>query len=889
MLVRLLQDDLVDAEYRMAEDGGAGLTLAREWGPDLVLLDAMMPGLTGFDVCKQLKEHPGTADIPVLMISGMMVEERHRVTGLESGAEGYVCKPFANGELLAQVHSLLRLKRYLDQLHAEEQLLEQRLEERTRRLRASEEQFGQLFNASPDAIIVTDMQGNVLDANRAACDVTGRTHKVLGAQSLSTLVRLPDADAFFHCLSQPRGADVRCDAELLAAVESDSLPVEIRACAITYHGARAVLIHLRDIKARYDAESALRRDHEGLEALVAQRTREMEDAMRAVQESDERHRLIAENSYELVAEFDRESTYLYANARHREILGYEPEELLAHRLIDLLEEEDGLLIQQLFDAIAAAPGVIHRSSFRIDAKHGDTRWLECAGRAYRTLAGLRIVLTFLDVTERRKILGELNESRRNFHAIVEKSSEGILVVDRDALIVYANPEAARLMGHAVDALECTRFDYTLKVGRPLEIIFDTETEAPVITEAVVAHTEWNAQPAYLVSLRDITARKAMEKNMLRSENLAAVEVLAGGIAHDFNNLLSGIIGNLSFAKNEKTNRSDIEGVLAEAERAALRAKTLTQQLLTFSKGGNPLRKTASVTEVARETAGFSLAGSKNKLEFSTDEDVWPAYVDLGQISQVIENLVINADQAMAGSGRVRVHVANYDCRNDGDTRGNALETGRYVRIEVADEGPGIPEDLLNRIFEPYFTTKNEGSGLGLAICYSIVSKHGGHIAVQSREGEGTTFDVYLPASDAPLSAGVAETLPTVQGDGHVLVMDDEDFIRSLLGKMLTALGYTVAFAADGEEALSLYGEAMRGPRPFDVVLLDLTVPGGMGGEETLRELRRMDPNVCAVVSSGYSDAPVVSAYAKYGFRGGIAKPYDMGELSRVLSKVIGRR
>ena len=325
-------------------------------------------------------------------------------------------------------------------------------------------------------------------------------------------------------------------------------------------------------------------------------------------------------------------------------------------------------------------------------------------------------------------------------------------------------------------------------------------------------------------------------------------------------------------------------VLKEAEHAALRAKSLTQQLLTFAKGGAPTLKVASVPDLLKETAAFVLAGSKSACRFQIAPDLWQAFMDDMQISQVIENLVINAHQAMPQGGSIDV-VAGNVVMDTASAVARKLQPGNYVRIAITDTGCGIRDDVLPKIFDPYFTTKEGGNGLGLAICYSIIQKHRGDISVDTGAGK-TTFTLHIPASAQRFVQVEPLRSENIRGHGRVLVMDDEHFIRTLLERMLEALGYESVCTANGDEAIKTYRAALQGGQRFDAVILDLTIPGGMGGEEVIQQLIELDPTVKAIVSSGYSDGPVFASCEDYGFRGVIAKPYDITDLSRVLDTVM---
>jgi len=380
---------------------------------------------------------------------------------------------------------------------------------------------------------------------------------------------------------------------------------------------------------------------------------------------------------------------------------------------------------------------------------------------------------------------------------------------------------------------------------------------------------------------DIAELKRMEEEILKAEKLESLGVLAGGLAHDFNNVLTTILGNVSMAKYQASPESDIFELLSEVEAASKRAQSLTNQLLTFAKGGAPVKETASLADIIKESSGFVMSGSKSVCELSIADNLWPVEVDVGQISQVIHNIIINANQAMPEGGVIKIRAGNLII-DEGNER--QLKPGRYVRMSFNDEGMGISEKHLSKIFDPYFTTKHAGSGLGLAATYSIIRRHGGIITVETQMEIGTTFHICLPASEKPVPD--KERAELLTGKGKILVMDDEAPLRKMYGMVLGKLGYTSEFAEDGDEALRMAKEAKQASKPYDAAILDLTIPGGMGGKEAIQKLLEIDPEIRAIVSSGYADDPVMADFQEYGFKGRLAKPFEFGALSNVLHEVI---
>jgi two-component system, cell cycle sensor histidine kinase and response regulator CckA len=390
--------------------------------------------------------------------------------------------------------------------------------------------------------------------------------------------------------------------------------------------------------------------------------------------------------------------------------------------------------------------------------------------------------------------------------------------------------------------------------------------------------------AHLILANDITEQKMVKENMLRSQKLESLGVLAGGLAHDFNNLLTAILGNLSLAKLDAPTGESVSRYLEFAEQATSRAQSLTQQLLTFARGGAPVKKLLSAKELIVDSAGFAVRGSRSRCEFKIAPDLRTIEADEGQLGQVINNLVMNADQAMPEGGTVTVSGENVTLTADNPL---LLKPGGYIRISVADHGIGILKDNIKKIFDPYFTTKDKGIGLGLATCYSIMKHHDGHITVESTPGEGATFFLYLPASSVRTVPAVPDTCRVpLRGTGRILVMDDEDIVRDVLHRSLTHLGYVVVSAHEGNEAIALYEQALKSGQPFDAVIMDLTIPGGMGGKDAVIKLREIDPGVKAIVSSGYSDDPIMARFRDYGFSGVVSKPYTLKALSETVHSVI---
>jgi PAS domain S-box-containing protein len=387
----------------------------------------------------------------------------------------------------------------------------------------------------------------------------------------------------------------------------------------------------------------------------------------------------------------------------------------------------------------------------------------------------------------------------------------------------------------------------------------------------------------VIVFRDITEQRRREEERVRATKLESVGILAGGIAHDFNNFLTAILGNIALARLQIRGDHKVADLLARSEVASRQARELTQQLLTFSMGGSPVKKAASARELIEECAAFALRGSNVRCDTEIDDDAHVVEIDRGQISQVIHNLIINADQAMPEGGVIKIRAQNVHIE---PLEVPSLELGDYVSIAITDHGIGIAAQHHEKIFDPYFTTKAKGSGLGLATSYSIVKSHQGLITVQSELGIGTTFTVYLPAAAAStLVAAPAEEMEVAVGSGRVLVMDDDLAVRTVTEEMLRHMGYEVQCAEEGGQLVRLYRQAYEEGHPFDLVIMDLTIPGGMGGGEAVARVLAINPQAPVVVSSGYSNDPIMGDFKRYGFRAVLRKPFDFNDLSHVIDEV----
>ena len=521
-----------------------------------------------------------------------------------------------------------------------------------------------------------------------------------------------------------------------------------------------------------------------------------------------------------------------------------------------------------------------------------------------------------DVTERKRFEKEIAAEKESLAVTLRSIGDGVITTDVEGKIIMLNNEAERLTGWssrdaigqtlksvfnvAIDLAAQARAQKSGYRNAAQSILLSLPDNATLTSRKGSEHViEQVASPirdnknevaGVVLVFRDITERQRNETERRKAEALEQLGLLAGGIAHDFNNLLTAIIGNISLASLLLPPDNELNTRLVDAKNASLRARDLAQQLLTFARGGAPIKKTASIGKLIQDTVSFSLRGSHSRSEFTFGADLWPAEIDAGQISQVIANLVVNADQAMPNGGTLRVASDNFSYSPATGPAIADLTPGDYIRITIRDEGGGIPEEYLKRIFDPYFTTKSKGTGLGLATTYSIVKNHNGLITVDSELHTGSTFTVYLPAAqhqELPVEQAEPPTMAEViPGSGRVLVVDDEEAIRALVDFTLEHLGYQVTQAESALEGVNIYRQKFEAGERFDAVILDLTLPGGMGGKEALKKLIEIDPTVNAIVSSGYATDATMSRYQDFGFRGVIAKPYEAAELGKIVHDVI---
>jgi PAS domain S-box-containing protein len=521
-----------------------------------------------------------------------------------------------------------------------------------------------------------------------------------------------------------------------------------------------------------------------------------------------------------------------------------------------------------------------------------------------------IYATVQDISARKEMEEKLASEKERLAVTLRSIGDGVITTDIEGRIVFINKMTEQLTGwnnadvtgkpsaevfHIINERtgeKCASpVARVLALGRIVGLANHTALIAKDGSQMSIADSgapirdRESKVVGVVIVFRDITHERKREEELIKIRKLESVGVLAGGIAHDFNNILSAILGNIELASFRVKKDDRTVSLLSEAQKATKRAAKLTQQLLTFSKGGDPVKEKTSLTELIRESADFVLRGSQVSCDYSFPDDLWMVLADGGQVSQVIQNIILNAKHAMPEGGKIKIN-----CYNVEDAAAEALlniHDECFVCIRIQDTGVGIPKEITDKIFDPYFTTKKEGSGLGLAICHSIINKHDGHITVQSTPGKGTTFTIYLLAvqSNGTELTKVQKTRPAMKS-ARIMVMDDDKMIRDVATAQLSMLGHEVISVSDGEQAINKYQELQDNKLPVDLVIMDLTIPGGMGGQEACQKLLQIDPTAKIVVASGYSNDPVMADFRKHGFSAAVAKPFDLDELRKTIESAL---
>jgi PAS domain S-box-containing protein len=780
---------------------------------------------------------------------------------------------------------------------------------------AAEAQVRAIFDNTLDGVITVDGLGIIQSVNPAAERIFAQRGTDLLGQNLSTLI---PQRLFFHDMKEGSGTAVATMGQRQGYYP---FPIEVSISAMEVAGKRQFVAIVRDVSERQRSEDALRQisigvstttGEEFLRSLLKQLSKSLSNNFAFLVELAKVPSGMPRAGTLTVAEqgsIRSVCPYDLAHSACAEVLANGTRTHLAQ--VRTLFPEDVLLLDLSAESFVAVPLTDHRGEpvglIGVLDRHAltDTQIIESTLRIFAARAGAEI--------ERKRSADDLAAEKERLAVTLRSIADGFLTIGKDGRVLLMNSVAERLTGwsqaEAVGQPLGTVFQLLEeRTRRPrarvLQRILDTGVaeglEGPALlatpggapgTERLI---EGNASPirdaqhrriGSIIIFRDVTERRQLEQEQQKADKLDSLGVVAGGIAHDFNNLLTTILGNLSLALVQPEVETGVSERVTAAKKAASRAQDLARQLLTFAKGGTPIKQTAAIPTLVRDTLRLTLQGSAVHCEYHLpDDELWPVEIDPGQISQVLSALALNAQQAMPAGGTLRVIGENLELPVGSHTLG--MRPGRWVKLSLQDQGVGIPPEYFCKIFDPYFTTKPKNSGLGLATAYSIIKAHGGHIGVDSEPGAGSTFSICLPASDKPLTAAPPPPPQHVENNPRILVIDDEEAICMLVTCTLEPLGYEVTEACDGLSAITAYEKALREGRPYQLVISDLTMPDGLSGAQTIARLREIDPKVRAIVSSGYANDPVLSRFSDYGFCGMIAKPYEIDALARKVAETL---
>jgi len=617
---------------------------------------------------------------------------------------------------------------------------------------------------------------------------------------------------------------------------------------------------------------------------------------------------LVDSAHEGIISADLHGSIVSWNPAAEAMFGFQRDEIIGKSILTLLEESYRDNYQKGLEDISYGESMAHPIQQPLELtglrKTGETFPLEISLTSWKVGLDTHYGFTLRDISNRKHLEQSLMAEKDHLVTTLQSLEEGIITTDLEGRITFFNPLAEHI----------TEWAHQDAVTRPLQEVFrlasntfqrgtDTHSQfspaSSALTESNVSHqliTKHGQQRTIsmreapirdhdshlmgtVIMFHDMTDQRRHQDEQQRLSKLNSLGVLAGGIAHDFNNLLTTILGNVFVAKLRMIPQDPLAQNLEQAEQACLRAKELTQQLLTFAKGGAPVKTSIALGDLLRKSAVFALSGSTVSCHFDIPHDLWPLDADASQLRQVIQNMTLNSRQAMPQGGHLSIRAENIALQTLPSLPSPTLALGNYVKITFEDQGSGIQDQELLNIFDPYFTTKPGASGLGLSTAHSIIQQHQGHISVHSAIGKGTTFTVYLPSSYSTVDLE-HQTIP--KGRGRILVMDDERSIRQMVEDALTHFGYNVTAVQDGQAAIDVFSAALTKGDTFDAILLDLTVPGGMGGKDTIQHLRRLDPHVKAIVTSGYSDDPIMSDFQAYGFQDILVKPYKITDLAKTL-------
>lgn len=856
-------------------------TNAVSWSDELYRIYGYEPGEIPPDYGLVLRQmHPDSKDEFMKGIDAALKEDRH--FEMEYGF-------YRKDGTEAHLHTIGKVTRDQDgsplRMHGVVQDITARKAAEKRR-KETEEKFQVVFERVMDGILIADVETKMfVEANSVVCNMLGYTREEILGLGIEKIHRPEDFPEVMGVIDRQLRKEIVLAPQIPVLRKDGSVfPADINAAIMTLDGRPCLVGIFRDVTERKRIEEALR-------------------------ESENLYRNLVETTTAIAWEVDIASLrFAYISPQVEKLTGYPPEAwtgftFWAERIHP--EDRDQAVT---YCQTETAKGLDHTFEYRMSAADGSTLWIRDVVSVIKE-QGRPVTLRgyFIDITASKVAAEKLRESEEFVRRILDTMDAGVISLDRDYRIGTANRAyCGQVGGSASEIIGKHCYEVSHRISRPCyeegeecavrQVFEDGEPHVAlhhhIDSEGSVVYVETKAFPikdssgsvvSVVEMIVNITEKYLLEGERLKAQKLESIGTLAGGIAHDFNNLLQGVFGHISMARMSIDRKEESLDMLEQAEKALHQSVSLTNQLLTFAKGGKPVKGHVPILPLVEDAARFALSGSSCDYEVLPQGDLWQVNGDAGQIGQVIQNIALNADQSMPQGGEIKITVRNVFSDSE---KPAALKKRDYVLIAIADNGPGIPGNIRERIFDPYFTTKERGSGLGLATSYSIVQNHGGTVSVESRPREGTTFTIYLPAIRQSPKEPPPVAAPVETRSAKVLVMDDEEMIRKIAGKLLRSLGHECEFAEKGESAVAMFKAARTGGRPFDLVILDLTIRGGMGGAETVGEMLAIDPKVKAIVSTGYSDDAALSDYRRQGFGLLLKKPYTVEELRDAINSVL---
>jgi len=962
LILEFMNDILTKEGHEVitAKDGLSALDILKDYTPDVIFIDLIMPNIGGEKLCEIIRGTEELNDAFLIVLSALAAEEEIDIA--QMGADACIAK----GAFDEMTQDILATLDHID-LTPSQHISTGPVGTRngrprgiTKELLSVKRHFEIILESMSEGILEITAEGTIVYANSTAVSLINIPDQKLLASNL--------ADIF-------DGDDRRRVKELLNSMSgeskaiTDESPVNLNRHQVTLNilpmdgdGSSAVAI-VNDVTERKRSEKALRKAYDELEERVKERTLELENmnndlkleieerqrAENALRDSEERYKALFERSLDCVYIHDFSGQFIDANPSALNLLGYKLEDMPSLNFASLLSEDQLPIALQAVEEIAKNGFQKDFTEFKLKRKDSEYVYIETNGcLLYRSGKPYGIMGIARDITDRKRAEEELRKHHDHLEEQVSESAVEIImaneqlkkeIVERkhaeeeiragreyaqniidssfDMIIATDNHRSIVEFNRAAEEVFGYRKDEAL--GKCVDIVYADPEEGSTVNktahetglfagEITNIRKDGTSFPAFLSATvlrngrgevvgtmgisRDIEEKKKLQEYLQQAQKMEAIADLAGGIAHDFNNLLTPILANIEMSRMDAHLGRTIYDNLSDAKMACMQARGLAQRFFTFSKSSAPMKKTGSLVECIKGTTILALSGSNVNCEFSVPEDLWLVDFDEGQMNQVFLNLAVNAKEAMAEGGTLKIDAENVSIKARKANSGFPLKDGKYIKIFIKDEGIGIPKEDLPRIFDAYFSTKQRGAqkgmGLGLTTVHSIITKHDGYIQIDSDKGVGTTFCIYVPASEKDAIAKKSEEEKPVVGTGRILVMDDDEMIRNLAGRLLSLLGYEVALSKNDAEAAELYKESMKSGEAFDAVILDLTVRGGEGGKKTIQELLEIDPGVRGIVTSGYIDHPVMTDCKKYGFSGALAKPYDLKRLSQVLDEVIKR-